>query len=88
MKSIWKFPLAVTDEQTVALPKGAEILCVQTQDGIPCLWTLVTTGAAQEDVRIFTYGTGHNVMPRHGAKNYIGTYQLEGGSLVFHLFRD
>ena len=38
MKSIWKQYLKVQDVQKILLPKGAKILCVQVQKGIPCLW--------------------------------------------------
>lgn len=31
MKTIWKFPLAVTDSQRIGMPSGAEILTVQSK---------------------------------------------------------
>lgn len=31
MKTIWKYPLKVTDEQDVKMPKNAEIISVQNK---------------------------------------------------------
>lgn len=39
-KVIWKFKIDTTDEQTVRMPKGSEILTIQTQVGIPHIWAL------------------------------------------------
>lgn len=40
-KSIWKFTLKITDVQTIEAPAFSEPLCVQIQNGVPCLWMLV-----------------------------------------------
>jgi hypothetical protein len=84
-KTIWKFPLTITDFQEIEMPSTAEILCVQLQDGKPCIWALVYP-EAKKDIRTFaTYGTGHDFPPHTEIKQtYIGTYQLPG--LVYHLF--
>ncbi len=85
MISIYKYELAKVDEQRVALPHTAKILCVQVQRGIPCAWAEVDT-AFQVSERIFyTYGTGHPI-PEDRMQTYVGTYQLEGGALVFHVY--
>ena len=82
-KTIWKFPLEVTDEQTVQVPEGAQLLSVQTQYGKPCLWALVDPQAEKKPCVIQTYGTGH---PVTHIDMYLSTYQMEGGALVFHVF--
>jgi hypothetical protein len=41
MKTIWKFPIATVDQQSLPIPAGAEMLCVQVQHGEPCIWALV-----------------------------------------------
>lgn len=84
MKSIWKFPLQITDEQTLEIPKYSEMLAVQVQNGVPCLWARVDPTASKETRKIITHGTGHQVPPATG--QYIGTYQVAGGDLVFHVF--
>lgn len=84
MLSIWKFPVEPGDDIKVEMPKGAKILCVQEQFDGPCLWALVETENEKEERRFELYGTGHKVLMT--LKNYIGTFQLRGGHLVFHLF--
>jgi hypothetical protein len=80
---IFKYPLRVDDRQTVQLPKGAELLTVQTQHGSPCLWALVDEAAETESRVILMHGTGH---PISCLGKYLGTFQLDGGNLVFHAF--
>jgi len=84
--TIWKFPLRVTDSQLVLMPEGAKILCVQVQDATPCLWAKIDPNLAPTPRKIETRGTGHDVGPQ--CDHYIGTYQLHGGALVFHVFDD
>lgn len=85
MKSIWKFPLGITDSQHVLMPTGARILCVQSQRDTPCLWALVDTDVARVGRMIHMRGTGHNAEDVQHLP-YVGTFQVEGGSLVFHVF--
>ena len=82
-KSIWKFPLEVTDEQKVELPIGAKPLTVQVQGDTACLWALVDTQVQKEARVIQIFGTGHRVS---NEGEYISTFQMHGGSLVFHAF--
>jgi hypothetical protein len=84
MKTIYKYPIKAADEQSVQLPKGAKILCVQTQNGQPWLWAEVDTQVESVPFEIKVRGTGH---PFDGSEGvYIGTFQLSGGALVFHVF--
>lgn len=84
-ETIWKYPLQVTDSQTVAMPKASRILTVKTQAGQPCLWAWVDSEAPLEKRTFETFGTGHP-MPSSRAREHIGSYQLNGGALVFHVF--
>jgi len=87
--TIWKFPLETTDRQTIRMPKDACILSVQTQRGDPQLWAMVNSTAPMVGRRIRIYGTGHemgeDLIPYMGSA-FVGTYQLSGGALVFHVF--
>jgi len=83
-KAIWKYPLE-PDQASIYLPVGAEILCVQVQGSEPCLWALVDPATSDKETRhIGIYGTGHRIEGDPG--RYIGTFQLNGGTLVFHVF--
>lgn len=86
MQAIWKFPLQYADKSTVAMPKGAKVLCVQSQREVPCVWAIVPDiNAEVTQERTFAiYGTGHEHESIGG--EYVGTFQLQGGALVFHVF--
>jgi hypothetical protein len=85
MKTIWKYKFNISDNILIEMPKGAEILTVQTQDGEPCIWALVDTEQKTIVDRHFElYGTGHPFTETE--KKYIGSFQLLEGQLVFHLF--
>lgn len=87
MKTIWKFKLEITDIQTISMPVGAEILCVQMQGSDPCLWAIVTDHESipKMNITLRTYGTGHPIDSTK--EQYIGTYQSMSGQLVFHVFK-
>ena len=88
-RAVWKFPAPVDDQVKIDLPLGAEILSVQVQRGEPCIWALCDTEAKKE-LRSFVWvGTGHAYPSRfYQGLAFVGTIQLEGGSLVFHLFEE
>ncbi len=82
---IWKYPVPIRDAVRVSLPRGAELLCVQVQGEEPCLWALVDPDASSV-VRAFRWrGTVQEMEDAQGGV-HVGTVQIEGGRLVFHLF--
>lgn len=84
--TIYKYPIKVTDRQTVSIPGSAKLLTVQVQNGIPCVWAHIRDESDLPRERtLVTYGTGHPA-PLTNMDVYLGTYQLEGGALVFHVF--
>jgi hypothetical protein len=83
MKTIHKFLLELTDWQEIAMPVGAEILTLQTQSEIPCIWALCDTTKPVVSRHFATRGTGHPLPDN--CIDYIGTYQLQGGRMVFHV---
>lgn len=87
MRTIWKNKLEAIDKQTIQLPLGAEILSVQTQNGKPCLWATVDTDEFTEPRTIEIFGTGNPIPPGPGIERvFIGTFQIDGGSFVGHVF--
>ena len=82
---IWKWTLTVTDMQSLPIPEGAKLLAVQMQGDVPQLWALVDEKARIVHRKLATYGTG-NSMPDGDPGQYVGTYQICGGALVFHVF--
>jgi hypothetical protein len=84
MQTVYKYQLQAMDKQTIAMPVGAKILCVQAQNDVPCIWAIVDTEASLSSRHFATVGTGHPV--HFSTDKYIGTYQIRGGIYIFHVF--
>lgn len=85
-KQIWKFQLT-SFKMSIDVPIGAEILSVQMQGDIPCIWLLVNPKAPTQSRYFEIYGTGTDIPYDMGImRNYIGTYQLDNGDFIFHVF--
>lgn len=82
MKTIWKWTLS--PDCTIEMPKGAKILAIQEQCNKPQMWALVDPEAEKESRHFLTIGTGHRINMDLG--EYHGTFQVDGGALVFHVF--
>lgn len=86
MKSIWKYPLPVTDVVSIRMPVGAVVLTVQLRWTQVCLWAMVDTDAPTMETRRFrVFGTDHPVEGVE-ADGYIGTVQQMDGAMVWHVF--
>lgn len=86
---VFKYPIDVANTFTMLLPLGAQILHVDAQNNLPCLWALVdpvNDDPANLERRTFhIVGTGHEV-PEGVA--HVGTFLLYGGDFVGHLFEE
>lgn len=81
---VFKYPLQVVDSQAIWLPDHAQILSVQMQGDQLQLWALVDERLTEKlHTEIIIVGTGH---PVPEVKEFIGTFQMLSGSLVFHVF--
>lgn len=84
---IFKMTLKTTDTQVLQMPNGAKVLSLQVQHGKPQLWILVNENNSTMTQRKFvTHGTGNPINPAVDPSKFVGTYQLDGGNLVFHVF--
>ena len=81
MKTIWKFPVPFPHGDII-MPKGANVLALQIQHGIPTLWAEVDPDNPNETHHLAIYGTGHPIDP--GAGSYIGTFQSP--PFVWHVY--
>ena len=80
-KQIWKYSL----ENIIEMPKGAEILTIDIQNGQMFnaqMWVKVNTENEMEKRMFEVIGTGQNFDDTN--KKYIGTYQE--GPFVWHVF--
>ena len=87
-KVVWKWPLLMTPEQELELPANAHILCVQMQGPQPCLWALVDATLPTERRKIVLAGTGNEDETLGRRLNYLGTFQTNHGTYVWHVFED
>lgn len=83
-QTIWKFILPAEDRFSLSLPQGAQPLFVGVQARVGCLWVRLDPAAAPEQRNFALYGTGHPLDPGI----YIGSFMINGGALVFHLFEE
>lgn len=84
MKTIYKYPISIADEQESTLPFGAEVIRVglDPQD-VPCVWAIVDTEQLAAQLKtIFVIGTGQEV--RDDFFNYLGSFNQ--GPFVWHVF--
>ncbi len=82
-KQIWKYPV-IGSSFVLRMPAHSRILSVQIQQGEPQMWVLVDLEAPCVHREFVFYGTGHPMPDDLG--EFIGTFQVKEGSLVFHLF--
>lgn len=87
MITIYKYDVPGEGCFELELPVRAQILTVQVQYGKPRIWALGDTEEKFE-VRYFELITtgGHYKVDPYKIERYIGTFQMEEGALVFHLF--
>lgn len=83
MKAIWKYTLQ-GPRCTVQMPAGARILDLQVQHNLPQIWALVDPAAPTVSRTFQAVPTGGEFS--EAGWSYVGTFQINGGSLVFHIF--
>ena len=81
---IYKYVLLIADEQTIEIPLGSKILCVQNQKEDLCIWAEVNPKNNLVKRTFLVIGTGHNTP--NSRDNYIGTVQTLNGNLVWHVY--
>lgn len=86
--TIWKFPFKLASGRfEIEMPKDAEILAVQVQREVPCVWAKADPESEREMRRFRIVGTGHPFR-EDGKLSYIGSFQQLEGLLVWHLFEE
>lgn len=85
MSTVFKYPIPINDESEIHMPRGADIICVDVQNGLPHLWARVDPEAPIVVRHFRMAGTGHPLNDDEVGK-HIGSVQLRGGTLVFHIF--
>ena len=83
MKTIYKYEIPIKSEFKIDLPEGAEILKVDDQRGMACIWALVNTDHIKVERRFTNKGTGHEIRNDEYLKHIGSFFQ---GVFVWHLF--
>lgn len=89
IQKIYKYELKPNGSQNIVIPKGSEILTIQSQYGKACMWCLcpIVEDGDYDCRNIEIYATGEPIASDMGVtRDYLGTFQLENGRLVFHVF--
>jgi hypothetical protein len=73
-RQIWKWGINPTNDGSISMPKGAELLSIQVQRGIPCIWALVDPAAEKEERRFLRF--------TEQATTFIVIWVLSGNMLV------
>lgn len=88
MRLIWKFPVfkdgEITPRSRIQMPKGAEILSIQLQDGAIKVWAMVNPDAELISRWFHVVGTGHEIDFAWKNYKFIGTVQQ--GRYVWHFW--
>lgn len=84
MKTIWKYPLVITGEQRIEVPKGSKFLSVIEQEGHPVLYFLVDTEAPKVPTDILICGTGQPFLEFLDRSLYLGTVSTR--EFVWHIY--
>lgn len=86
---IFRYPIEITDLQDIEMPAGAEILCVKSKRGVPCIWAKVLDGSPYKTRHIRIIGTGKPMVFTEGRQlHYLGTVFTHNESLVWHIYEE
>lgn len=83
MITVHKYPFKITDEFTIEMPRGTELLHVAVQHGVPCIWAEVITTEPMVKRGFRLAGTGHEL---GWSGRHVGSFFMADGELVWHLF--
>lgn len=87
MKTIWKTPIEIVDEQTVKVSKNAQALTVEYQGNQACMWWVVDPSEELVEETIHIYGTGQPIDDDQWLNEYyVGTLHDTQRGFVWHVF--
>jgi len=86
MTTIYKYPLELTNRQTVEMPEDSRILAFQEQGTHPIIWAQVDDSLpkVKREFQIFATGEEMEEPDPFRDRTYIGTIQR--GIYVWHLY--
>lgn len=79
---IYKYQLKTDEENKIELPVGSQVIHVNQQNDIPCIWVLLADNTEKEVRNFFCIVTGMEFT----AQKYWGTCHINSGKFVLHVF--
>lgn len=87
MLTVYKYTLLPRDVQTIELPVDARILCIVSQNDVPCIFAEVDPTKPIVQREFLTVKTGRPIPELLGMdRSYVDTAQIDGGRHVFHIY--
>ena len=86
MRKIFKYPLEVTDYQTIEVKNPAILLSVAGQNNLIVMYAMVDDIEYGIPVDVMIIGTGHAIKDDIDSYKFLGTVSLMGERLMFHVF--
>ena len=86
MLKVFKYPISPADYFEIEMPENSQILRIDEQSDLPCLWALVNPSNPKKLYRFRMAGTGHPINENETLE-FINTFFMAQGALVFHVFR-
>ena len=89
MRTIYKYQFQVNDFLEINLPVDSKVLTVQMQNDVPSIWVEQDPEREKYKQKFAIFGTGQNMgrADGYGTLEYVGTFQMNDGGLVFHLYK-
>ena len=86
MRTVYKYPIKLVDEQFISMPVDSEIIHVSLDPkGEPCIWAIVNTKARFSiNMPIYVRGTGHDLDGMHNNAKHVGSFKDR--MFVWHVF--
>lgn len=89
MKTVWKYPIRISDDPTLATISGVDAKPVHVGHdpaGAPCVWIEVEPARGRTEVLAFlVVGTGHPIPGTVAEPVYVGS--LHDGPFVWHVYQ-
>lgn len=84
MRTIYKYPIKITESQQIEIPVDAEIIesSVEDREGNPCVWAAVENLNETKSVKVLLVVTGSPIP--EGAGTHVGCFNHDG--LVWQVF--
>jgi len=88
VKKIYKYELDIVDTQEIFMPIIYRTLSVDVQYEKVCIWALVNIDEPLFPRTFHIYGTGNSTPKNIDTFKFVGTAQMAGGALVWHVFEE